>query len=116
MKVGRLNFGPAPPGAYRSPYRDGLPGHHGRETELAAAVAVLPSCAKGCRRAYAYIHECGDVGSTDHEGRVHCFYSFPQRRCDLTDAGHIVDSGRHRKTPRGAAAIVWVTKRNRETP
>ncbi len=113
MKPARLNFDPIP-GDYRSPYRDGLPGHRGTDTELAAAVTALESAPEKWQMAYRFIDAMGVVGATDIEGRDNCFFSFPKRRCDLMKASLVVDSGRRRPTPRGADAIVWVTTRNRE--
>ncbi len=113
MKPARFNFDP--PGAYRSPYRDGLPGHRGQETELQAAVRALGTASEQWKRAYALIDGRSKYGLTDIEGQ-RFFFSFAKRRCDLYKQSPplVFDSGLRRKTPRGADAIVWVTARNKE--
>jgi len=100
------------PGPYASPYPDGLPGHRSRPTEHAAAVATLETASAKWQEAYAWLDARGTHGATDYEGEQGCFFSYPKRRCDLTHAGHVTDSGRKRKTPRGVDAIVWVTRRS----
>ncbi len=104
---------PRLPFDYRSPYPDGIPGHHGKPTEVAAAFLALETATKNMRRAYAYIDGRGEYGATDIEGQAECFYSFPKRRCDLyqTQPRLLFDSGRTRPTPRNAQATVWVSRR-----
>ena len=111
MKSPRFNFGPPVPGDWISPYPDGLPGHRGRDTEIAAAVAALRNAPENWRRAYGFIDSREERGATDIEGQDECFFSFPKRRCDLMHFSIVVDSGQRRKTPRGSLAIVWVTVR-----
>ena len=62
------------------------------------------------RRRALEIDRAHPEGLTDHElgalmGRQQT--SAGKRRCELRDAGYIVDSGQRRPTPSGSTAIVW---------
>jgi hypothetical protein len=98
---------------YSSPYPDGLPGHHGRDTEVAAAEQAAKTAGSGCQRVLDMLREADRSGLTDLEGQA-AYFSFPKRRCDLTHAGLVVDSGRRRSTPRGSMAVVWLLASVRE--
>ena len=96
---------------YESPYPSGLPGFHNepRDTEVTAAEHAFERAGRDTRRVVELLTEAGKRGMCDHEGRA-VFYSFPQRRCDLTQRGLVVDSGQRRPSPRGRPAIVWVLR------
>ena len=96
---------------FRSPYGDGLAGHHAGagDTEMAAAKAATERLGDGCRDALYRLRMAGALGMTDEEGQVMQF-SFPKRRCDLFKLGYIEDSGKRRKSSRGQDMIVWRIK------
>ena len=59
-----------------------------------------------------FVEERGPRGATDEEIRLGLELSGDTaraRRCELRDAGLIVDSGRRRKTRTGRRAVVWVS-------
>ena len=95
---------------FKSPYPDGLAGHHvdAHETEMAAAVHATERLSEACEEILAVFQYRGQVGLTDEEGQDICGYSHPKRRCDLYHAGKVKDSGLRRPSSRGKAMIVWV--------
>lgn len=87
----------------------GLPGHHGLGTEMDAAIAAHATAGALRQRVLDALQERGSEGLTYCEAQgVLGLASAQQRLSDLVHLGLAVDSGRRRRTPRGAWATVWV--------
>ena len=79
------------------------------QTSRDAAAGALARAPKSCRRIYNYLRANG--GRTDEEGQRDLrMFSYPKRRCDLFQAGLVVDGGRRRPSSQGAPMIVWVAR------
>ncbi len=101
------------PEAYRSPYRSGLPGEHGRhDTERAAAYEAVWTANETTRAVYRLLLRRGSEGATYTElQQALGIGSAQQRLSDLVQRGLVVDSGHRRLTPRKRKAIVWRAKK-----
>ena len=97
----------------RASYPDGLPGHHGRDTERAAAEFVAETGLEGkLRLVHDLVDGNGAVGATYPEVVEQLGSdSFQRRLSDLARLGFVVDSGLRRPSPRGRPCTVWVTRR-----
>ena len=81
------------------------------DTEVESACVAADNLSRGCSRVLRMLDVASERGLTDIEGQE-MYHSFPKRRCDLYQRGLVFDSGRRRLTPRGARAIVWVSRRD----
>jgi hypothetical protein len=82
-----------------------------RDTQVAAAAAVLPRTGTQRARVLEAIKGAGPAGMTDQEVAVRLAMaenSVRPRRLELADAGLIEDSGERRETSGGNPAIVWI--------
>lgn len=91
-------------------YPSGLPGHHGRDTEVEAAKAQLDSLCKSRREVYELVRSRGARGLTYFEAQEILRPSAQQRLSDLARMGVVIDSGERRPSPRGRACVVWVVQ------
>ncbi len=100
------------PESYRSPYRSGLPGEHGRhDTERAAAYEAIWTANETTRAVYRILLKRRDKGATYTElQQALGIASAQQRLSDLVQRGLVVDSGQRRLTPRKRKAIVWMAR------
>ena len=75
---------------------------------------LAPSANRLQERVFEFIRRRGQFGAIDEEiaeGLEMLSDTARARRCELRDEGRIEDSGRHRPTRRGRAAVVWVISR-----
>jgi DNA-binding transcriptional ArsR family regulator len=80
-----------------------------QDTSLEAALGIRPNIGRSRRIALQALLEAED-GLTDFELADKTGYqqtSIGKRRTELRNMGLVADSGRRRKTPSGASAIVW---------
>jgi len=87
------------------------PAHHGRDTERAAAYAVMPNVGTQRMRVLVAIALAGDDGRTDQELEDELEMRRPSpgnRRGELVLGGWVRDSGRRRPTHSGGPANVWI--------
>lgn len=102
MNQNRLDF-------ERPLYVDGLPGHHGKDTEVEAAKGVAGAASRSEFECYGFILNRGDRGATFHEVVEHFNDPSRQQRVSaLAGRKLIVDSGERRASPRGRPCTVWV--------
>ena len=99
--------------APRLPYEDrySTPAIIESETSRAAARRIAPSARSIQTRVLNFIRQRGERGATDHEvsSELRILADTSRaRRCELRDAGDIVDSGQRRPSPRGQASVVWI--------
>lgn len=83
---------------------------NGRDTEVAAALAITPLTGHHRQRVLHLLRTYAG-GLTDDEGGQHMGgdrLTFGRRRSELTKAGLVKDSGQRRPTKYGRPAIVWV--------
>lgn len=87
------------------------------DTSHAAAERIEPAADTLRAEVYSWIVRNGLYGSTDEEtAEALSMAGNTQRprRVELMDGGHVVDSGRRRKTRSGRNAVVWITVRVRD--
>jgi hypothetical protein len=104
MMNAQLSFFDAPP-------RVALPAHQRTDTSVAAAVKIRDTAPRLRRLVYEYIAAQGQAGATDQECQEALgLASNTQgpRRIELTNSGHVRDSGQRRPTRSGRGAIVWI--------
>lgn len=87
------------------------PPYQPTDTSKAAAERIRKDAPRLRRLVYEYIAARGQAGTTDQECQEALnLASNTQgpRRIELTDSGHVRDSGQRRPTRSGRGAIVWV--------
>ncbi len=91
-------------------YGHAAPSQRHSPTSVAAADAITPVASELRERVFAFLAACDD-GATDMEiaAALNMLTDTARaRRCELTDAGRVKDSGKTRPSPRGRQATVWV--------
>jgi hypothetical protein len=81
------------------------------DTRAEAAKSIAPLATNQRRRVFEFVTGRGPHGATDPEissGTGLDGNTVRPRRGELVDSGHVVDSGRTRKTKSGRPAHVWV--------
>jgi hypothetical protein len=93
-----------------SPYPDGLPGHHGQDTEVEAAERVFePGSSRW--KLLCYAREKGVKGVSHPEvQKVFNLWSMKQRLSELVTWGYLVDSGKRVLSPRRRRCKVYVAR------
>ena len=85
------------------------------ESQLNLFSPRITSASKLRRRVLQIILSRGDYGATDHEIREQIdselFDSIRPRRCELLDAGLLINTGRKRPSPSRKPCTVWVARR-----
>ena len=97
-------------GAGQTAYGYEAPSQKHSETSVAAAESITPKASELRERVYAHIASCED-GATDMEiaAALNMLTDTARaRRCELTDAGRVKDSGKTRLSPRKRSATVWI--------
>lgn len=92
-----------------------VPAHHGArntdpDTSLFAAATATEGMTHNQLAVLAALAAAGEPGMIDHDHEAVNGLkqdTAGKRRGELAASGLVVDSGRRRKTPRGAKAIVW---------
>lgn len=100
---------PAPGG--RIAYNDLPPFTAHRPTSELAAFLIESKALNLRQKVYSYILRCGELGAIDHDVaaalNLQADTARPRRR-ELELRGHVIDSGKTRKSPKNRDAIVWV--------
>jgi hypothetical protein len=82
------------------------------DTRRAAHDAISPDhLGRQLQEVLVYLRQRGRQGATDAEISRNLKIrgdSSRARRCELRDAGHVVDSGERRNTDAGRSAVVWI--------
>lgn len=82
------------------------------DTSKAAALELLGNRRASLRALVGrYVAGCGQSGATDEEIQVELEMNGNTerpRRCELVEAGVLVDSGERRRTRNGRKAVVWI--------
>lgn len=96
---------------FDTPRRAALPAHRRTDTSREAAEEIRADVPRLRRLVYAHIASRGLTGATDQECQE--ALNLPAntqgpRRIELTNSGHVRDSGARRKTRSGRNAIVWI--------
>lgn len=92
-------------------YNNHPPFQSGSDTSKTAADRAAPTAGTIRAQVYDYIRTCGSGGRTDNEielGLKMLRQTVCARRRELVLSGHIVDSGRRRKTQTGRPSVVWI--------
>jgi len=95
---------------FETPRPVALPPYQPTDTSKAAAEKIREDAPRLRRLVYAYIAGRGQAGATDQECQEALnLASNTQgpRRIELTNSGHVQDSGQRRPTRSGRRAIVW---------
>lgn len=96
---------------FNAPPRPTLPAHQRTDTSKAAAEQIRSDAPRLRRLVFEYIRSCGRDGATDQECQEAlglASNSQGPRRIELTNSGHVRDSGERRPTRSGRGAIVWI--------
>jgi hypothetical protein len=97
---------------FDGPRRSTVPPYQRTDTSKSAAETIRKDAPRLRRLVYDYIASRGVAGSTDQECQEALELASntqAPRRIELTESGHVRDSGQRRPTRSGRPAIVWVS-------